>query len=133
MLAQLRMGPPQPLAAPLSLQFWVRGYADASYLAKDEVTDRVLSIVKNFGKVEAGKVRRGACSRAVEGAGNDAVLRPVPASAVRAAGRGGTLACCAFAASLSRVGQLLATTALLLCTPAQRASSVQSCSCLPSR
>ncbi|KAI3435524.1 hypothetical protein D9Q98_001590 [Chlorella vulgaris] len=39
-----------------ALQFW-RGYAaDASYLDKSEVTDRVLNVVKNFEKVEQGKV-----------------------------------------------------------------------------
>jgi hypothetical protein len=47
----------QQTAAPLSLQFW-RGFADASYLNKSEVTDRVLGVVKNFEKVDAGKVRR---------------------------------------------------------------------------
>lgn len=45
----------QQAAAP-TLQFW-RGYAaDASYLDKSEVTDRVLNVVKNFEKVEQGKV-----------------------------------------------------------------------------
>lgn len=46
----------QQAAAPASLQFW-RGFADASYLDKQEVTDRVLGVVKNFEKVEEGKVR----------------------------------------------------------------------------
>lgn len=46
----------QQAAAPLSLQSW-RGFADASYLNKSEVTDRVLGVVKNFEKVDAGKVR----------------------------------------------------------------------------
>lgn len=42
-------------AAPLSLQF-IRSFADASYLDKNEVTDRVLNVVKNFEKVDDGKV-----------------------------------------------------------------------------
>lgn len=35
----------------------VRAFASASYLDKNEVTHRVLSIVKNFDRVDAGKVR----------------------------------------------------------------------------
>lgn len=35
----------------------VRAFASASYLDKKDVTDRVLSIVKNFDRVDAGKVR----------------------------------------------------------------------------
>ncbi len=54
-LATLRV-PAVPLAAPASFQFW-RGFADASYLDKKDVTDRVISVVKNFEKVEEGKVR----------------------------------------------------------------------------
>ena len=42
-------------AAPLSLQV-LRNFADASYLDKKEVTDRVLNVVKNFDKIDAGKV-----------------------------------------------------------------------------
>ncbi|EFN58407.1 hypothetical protein CHLNCDRAFT_59568 [Chlorella variabilis] len=45
----------QQAAAPASLQFW-RGFGDASYLDKKDVTDRVLGVVKNFEKVEEGKV-----------------------------------------------------------------------------
>jgi NADH dehydrogenase (ubiquinone) 1 alpha/beta subcomplex 1 len=44
-------------ASPLSLQF-LRGFADASFLDKKDVTDRVLNVVKNFEKVDAAKVRR---------------------------------------------------------------------------
>jgi hypothetical protein len=44
-------------AAPLSLQF-LRNFADASYLDKKDVTDRVLNVVKNFDKVDAGKVSK---------------------------------------------------------------------------
>lgn len=45
----------QSVSAPVSLQF-LRGFADASYLDKKEVTDRVLNVVKNFEKVDAAKV-----------------------------------------------------------------------------
>ena len=44
------------VAAPISLQSW-RGFADASYLDKNEVTDRVLNVVKHFEKVDSSKVR----------------------------------------------------------------------------
>ncbi len=46
----------QGAAGPAALQL-LRGFADASYLDKGEVTDRVLSVVKNFEKVDAAKVR----------------------------------------------------------------------------
>lgn len=60
-LANVRLAPGIPLqaeqaAAPVSLQF-LRFFADASYLNKNEVTDRVLNVVKNFEKVDAAKVR----------------------------------------------------------------------------
>ena len=60
-LANVRLAPGIPLqteqaAAPLSLQF-LRFFAHASYLDKNEVTDRVLNVVKNFEKVDAAKVR----------------------------------------------------------------------------
>lgn len=57
-LASLRVpvGPAAAAASLGALQL-VRGFADASYLDKNEVTDRVLSVVKNFEKVDAGKVR----------------------------------------------------------------------------
>ena len=42
-------------AAPISLNF-LRFFGDASYLDKSEVTDRVINVVKNFDKVDAGKV-----------------------------------------------------------------------------
>ncbi|KAL4432837.1 hypothetical protein ABPG77_008163 [Micractinium sp. CCAP 211/92] len=45
----------QGAAGPAALQL-LRGFADASYLDKGEVTDRVLSVVKNFEKVDAAKV-----------------------------------------------------------------------------
>jgi hypothetical protein len=56
-LAHLRVSPtlPSDAVAPVSLQF-LRGFAEASYLDKSEVTDRVLSVVKNFEKVDDGKV-----------------------------------------------------------------------------
>lgn len=53
--------PQQQTAAPLGLAAWKvlarRGLADASYLDKAEVTDRVLGVVKGFDKVDASKVR----------------------------------------------------------------------------
>ena len=62
-LATLRL----PVAAPAS-HFLLRGFAaDASYLDKQAVTDRVLNTVKGFEKIEASKVReyvragQGAC------------------------------------------------------------------------
>ncbi|KAL4535698.1 hypothetical protein Ndes2526B_g06585 [Nannochloris sp. 'desiccata'] len=42
--------------APVSLQFLRFFAADASYLDKKDVTDRVINVVKNFEKVDAGKV-----------------------------------------------------------------------------
>lgn len=58
-LGQMRLAPnfamQSEAAAPLSLQF-VRLFADASYLDKKDVTDRVLNVVKNFEKVDEGKV-----------------------------------------------------------------------------
>lgn len=43
------------VAAPVSLAVF-RGFAaEASYLDKNEVTDRVLNVVKGFEKVDAGK------------------------------------------------------------------------------
>lgn len=60
-LGQMRMNPSFALqseaAAPLSLNF-LRMFADASYLDKKEVTERVLNVVKNFEKVDEAKVRR---------------------------------------------------------------------------
>ena len=47
----------QQTAAPASLQLW-RGFAD-SFLDKAAVSDRVLGVVKNFEKVDAGKVSCG--------------------------------------------------------------------------
>ncbi|KAG7670182.1 hypothetical protein Ndes2526B_g06585 [Nannochloris sp. 'desiccata'] len=41
--------------APVSLQFLRFFAADASYLDKKDVTDRVINVVKNFEKVDAGK------------------------------------------------------------------------------
>lgn len=57
-LANLRIpaSSPQTAAAPISLQI-LRSFADASYLDKNDVTDRVLNVVKHFDKVDAGKVR----------------------------------------------------------------------------
>ena len=56
-LSKLSIAPSlQQTAAPAALQAW-RGFADASYLDKKEVTDRVLGVVKNFEKVDASKVR----------------------------------------------------------------------------
>lgn len=43
-------------SSPVSLQL-LRRFADASYLDKSEVTDRVLNVVKNFEKVDPAKVR----------------------------------------------------------------------------
>ncbi|GAB4820481.1 hypothetical protein N2152v2_007527 [Parachlorella kessleri] len=45
--------------AASSQQLW-RGFATASYLDKNEVTDRVLNCVKNFEKVEPSKVNSSA-------------------------------------------------------------------------
>jgi hypothetical protein len=50
----------QAAAAPVSLQV-LRGFADASFLDKKDVTDRVLEVVKNFDKVEASKVMDDGC------------------------------------------------------------------------
>ena len=44
--------------APVSLQFLRFFAADASYLDKKDVTDRVINVVKNFEKVDAGKVKQ---------------------------------------------------------------------------
>lgn len=57
---RLQLGPAvqQGAAGPASLQL-LRSFADASYLDKGAVTDRVLSVVKNFEKVDAGKVSAG--------------------------------------------------------------------------
>lgn len=44
--------------APVSLQFLRFFAADASYLDKKDVTDRVINVVKNFEKVDAGKVSK---------------------------------------------------------------------------
>ena len=46
----------EAVAPAVSLQF-LRFFADASYLDKNEVTDRVLNVVKNFEKVDSAKVR----------------------------------------------------------------------------
>lgn len=57
-LANVRLTPnfqTSEAVAPVSLQF-LRGFADASYLDKNEVTDRVLNVVKHFDKVDDGKV-----------------------------------------------------------------------------
>lgn len=60
-LANLRIpaSSPQTAAAPISLQI-LRSFADASYLDKNDVTDRVLNVVKHFDKVDAGKVNSSA-------------------------------------------------------------------------
>ena len=59
-LASVRIPPSfaaaQQVGAPTALQA-LRGFADASFLNKDEVTQRVLDVVKNFEKVEASKAR----------------------------------------------------------------------------
>ncbi|GMH35889.1 hypothetical protein BSKO_03757 [Bryopsis sp. KO-2023] len=44
-----------PLSTPVSVGIF-RGMAEGTFLDKNDVTDRVLSIVKNFEKVEPGKV-----------------------------------------------------------------------------
>ena len=55
-LASLRVPVAHQAAAPTSL-FLLRGFAaDASYLDKKDVTDRVLNTVKGFEKVDAGAV-----------------------------------------------------------------------------
>ena len=59
-LNNVRLTPGIPMqseaVAPVSLQF-LRFFADASYLDKNEVTERVLNVVKNFEKVDSAKVR----------------------------------------------------------------------------
>lgn len=59
-LSKLRLQPAFALAetaAPaVSLQF-LRGFADASFLNKNEVTERVLNVLKHSEKVEKSKVR----------------------------------------------------------------------------
>lgn len=57
-LSNIRLAPsvtlPKGLAGSPALA--ARGFADASYLDKSAVTERVLNIVKNFEKVDASKV-----------------------------------------------------------------------------
>ena len=43
------------VAAPTSLLLF-RGFAEGTYLNKDDVTERVVKVVKNFDKVDPGKV-----------------------------------------------------------------------------
>ena len=58
-LASLRVPVAHQAAAPTSL-FLLRGFAaDASYLDKKDVTERVLNTVKGFEKVDAGAVSGG--------------------------------------------------------------------------
>ena len=59
-LANIRLTPTHwkstsEAVTPFSVQF-LRGFAEASYLDKKDVTDRVLNVVKNFEKVDEGKV-----------------------------------------------------------------------------
>ena len=43
----------QPLSGSLTL---FRGFAESTYLDKSQVTERILSVVKNFDKVDGSKV-----------------------------------------------------------------------------
>ena len=45
----------QSVGAPVALSL-CRGFADSTYLDKNEVTERILNVVKNFDKVDKGKV-----------------------------------------------------------------------------
>jgi NADH dehydrogenase (ubiquinone) 1 alpha/beta subcomplex 1 len=51
-----RDAPTDDDALALASQTTCRAYGAAGFLNKDEVTDRVVSVVKNFAKVDAGKV-----------------------------------------------------------------------------
>jgi len=58
-LANLRLTPQYSLSyaqtyAPISSSF-LRFFADASYLDKNDVTERIMNVVKNFEKVDVAK------------------------------------------------------------------------------
>lgn len=53
---RLTVGEPQAVLAPLGLNL-SRGFAEGTYLNKDDVTERVLGVVKNFEKTDPSKVR----------------------------------------------------------------------------
>ena len=81
----------QGAAGPAALQL-LRGFADASYLDKGEVTDRVLGVVKNFEKVDAAQVRGAWAWRARSGGGSVGGARlgfPRARAAAAAGGRAG--------------------------------------------
>ena len=40
---------------------WSRGFAESTYLDKGQVTERILSVVKNFDKVDGSKVQSHGC------------------------------------------------------------------------
>lgn len=46
----------QSLGAACSLNIY-RAFAEGTYLDKSQVTDRIISVTKNFGKADAAKVR----------------------------------------------------------------------------
>lgn len=55
--ALVRQGVLTRIAVPVNPALnGIRAFASASYLDKGEVTDRVLSVVKNFDRVDASKV-----------------------------------------------------------------------------
>jgi hypothetical protein len=56
-LSHVRLSAIGGIAAAATAPVLLRGFADASYLNKDDVTSRVLEVVKNFDKVDAAKVR----------------------------------------------------------------------------
>ena len=41
---------------PVALSIFSRGFAEGTYLSKDDVTERVLNVVKNFDKIDPAKV-----------------------------------------------------------------------------
>nr|AAU93953.1 mitochondrial acyl carrier protein [Helicosporidium sp. ex Simulium jonesi] len=61
-LAKVRLAPGSSVFQGLAASQCqaVRGFAESSYLSKSDVTARVLDIVKNFEKVDAGKVTESA-------------------------------------------------------------------------
>lgn len=119
----------QQAAAPASLQFW-RGFGDASYLDKKDVTDRVLGVVKNFEKVEEGKVRcaslPGTLRSFLAGRGRTGApggLGSPPRHAGRAAGRAAALA--VWAMCMRAMCMQLAGSSVLVCTGVAGSASVR--------
>ncbi|KAK9803206.1 hypothetical protein WJX73_003340 [Symbiochloris irregularis] len=58
LLTRLRIPPSTSLEScgPPVAQNWLRGFAGSTYLDKNEVTERILSVIKKHDKVEQSKV-----------------------------------------------------------------------------